>query len=109
MTTTEDKHRDYLRNLAPQERTMLVLRDELCEGSWDEHVGDLLARLKKKPHLHELRETITADIEHIEKLRAYEKEHGIDLDEYFEDVPLFPPPQGDLKRGLFTSMNWKRQ
>jgi len=36
-----DEHREFLRKLPPHERTLLVLREELYEGSWDEMKVDL--------------------------------------------------------------------
>ncbi len=78
-------HRDFLQRLSRQERTLLVLREELYEGSWKEMTVDLEARLKKKPHLFELSETIEADILRIQKLIDYERQHDIDLGEYLED------------------------
>ena len=78
-------HREFLRNLPPQERTLLVLREALYEGSWDEMKVDLEARLKKGPHVYELAEIIEADIERIQRLVFYEQSHDIDLGEYLED------------------------
>ncbi len=78
-------HREFLRSLSQQERTLLVLREELYEGSWDEMQVDLEARLKKGPHVYELAEIIEADIDRIKRLVSYEQSHDIDLGEYLED------------------------
>ena len=78
-------HRDFLQGLTRQERTLLILREELYEGSWEEMTADLEARLKTGPHLFELSETIEADIDRIQKLITYETEHDINLGEYLEE------------------------
>jgi len=78
-------HRDFLQGLTRQERTLLVLREELYEGSWQVMTADLEARLHKGPHLFELSETIEADIDRIQKLINYETEHDINLGEYLEE------------------------
>lgn len=80
-----DEHREFLRKLPPQERTLLVLREELYEGSWDEMKVDLESRLNKGPHVFELAEKIEADMERIERLVSYENSHDIDLGEYLDD------------------------
>lgn len=78
-------HREFLRNLTQQERTLLVLREELYEGSWEEMKVDLESRLEKGPHVFELAEIIETDIERIDRLVAYEQSHDIDLGEFLED------------------------
>ncbi|NRA74934.1 MAG: hypothetical protein HRU16_03255 [Planctomycetes bacterium] len=80
-----DEHREFLRKLPSQERTLLVLREELYEGSWDEMKVDLESRLNKGPHVFELAEKIEADMERIERLVSYENSHDIDLGEYLDD------------------------
>ena len=78
-------HRDFLQRLSKQEKTLLIIREELYEGSWTEMTTDLVARLEKGPHVFELSETIEADIARIQKLTEYELQHDIDLGEYLED------------------------
>lgn len=84
-TVVSAVHREFLRKLSAQERTLLVLREELYEGSWDEMKVDLESRLKKGPHVFELAEIIEADMERIQRLVSYEQSHDIDLGEYLED------------------------
>ncbi|MGE4633540.1 MAG: hypothetical protein AAEJ47_10935 [Planctomycetota bacterium] len=84
-SVVSDEHREFLRKLPPQERTLLVLREELYEGSWDEMKVDLESRLNKGPHVFELAEKIEADMERIERLVSYENSHDIDLGEYLDD------------------------
>ena len=84
-SVVSDEHREFLRKLPSQERTLLVLREELYEGSWDEMKVDLESRLNKGPHVFELAEKIEADMERIERLVSYENSHDIDLGEYLDD------------------------
>ena len=84
-SVVSDEHREFLRKLPQQERTLLVLREELYEGSWDEMKVDLESRLNRGPHVFELVEKIEADIERIARLVTYEHSHDIDLGEYLEE------------------------
>ncbi|MDE0961043.1 MAG: hypothetical protein OSB09_09705 [Planctomycetota bacterium] len=84
-TAVTADHRDFLQRLSKQEKTLLIIREELYEGSWTEMTTDLEARLEKGPHVFELSETIEADIARIHKLTEYELQHDIDLGEYLED------------------------
>ena len=61
-------HGRFLSELSEKERTLLILREELYEGSWKEMILDLSARLQKGPQVFELTETIEADLERIEDL-----------------------------------------
>ena len=78
-------HGRFLSELSEKERTLLILREELYEGSWKEMILDLSARLQKGPQVFELTGTIEADLERIEDLAKYENEHDINLGDYLED------------------------
>jgi len=78
-------HERFLSELSEKEKTLLILREELYEGSWQEMVLDLTARLQKGPQVFDLTETIEADLERIEELASYEKEHEINLGDFLED------------------------
>ena len=72
--------------LSDEERMLIRLRDELYEGSWDQFVDDLKARLAGKPHIFEigpvsdrLKETINNHLRMIDRLRALEKQLGVNL------------------------------
>ncbi|MGE0710199.1 MAG: hypothetical protein AB7N76_07660 [Planctomycetota bacterium] len=73
------EHAPLLASLGEAERTLLLLRDELYGGSWDELVADLEARQHRKPYVFKLSSRIEADLELIARLRAQEQEHGVDL------------------------------
>lgn len=72
--------------LSDEERMLIRLRDELYEGSWDQFVGDLKARLTGKPHIFEigpvsdrLKETINNHLRMIGRLQALEQQLGTNL------------------------------
>jgi len=75
----QERHREYYRSLSREERQLILLRDELYDGSWDEMVEDLRDRLAGKPYIFKLMNRIEEDLVRIEGLRRYEDEHGIDL------------------------------
>lgn len=72
-------HDRYAAALDPDERTLVTLRDELYNGSWEQMLGDLKDRLKGKPYIFKLVNRIQDDIGRIEKLRDYEQKHRINL------------------------------
>ncbi len=66
-------------SLTQDERMLLLLRDELYEGDWDELVQDLQDRLNGRPHLFDiqpasprLQETIRLHLQIIQRLRERE-------------------------------------
>jgi hypothetical protein len=65
--------------LSREDRTFLLLRDELYGGSWDDVESDLRARLGGKPFIFKLASRIEEDLERIERLRGIEQAHGVDL------------------------------
>jgi hypothetical protein len=81
------KVRRFVDGLTNEERMLVVLKRELYEGSWDEMLADLTARMEGRPYLFKLAQRISDDLERIERLRAFEQETGVDLGEYVEMVP----------------------
>jgi len=75
-------HKEFCAKLDPDDRTLIALRDEIYSGSWDLMLGDLRDRLEGKPYIFKLVNRIQDDIQRIEKLRAYEKKHQINLADY---------------------------
>jgi len=65
--------------LTPDEKDLVLLRDELYGGSWDDMLADLRNRLAGKPYIFKLVNRIHQDIDTIGRLRAMEKEKGVDL------------------------------
>ena len=61
---------------------LVVLNRELYEGSWDDMVEDLQARLEGRPYVFKLASRIGDDLERIGRLRAFENDHDVDLGDY---------------------------
>lgn len=54
--------------LSPEDRMLVLLRDELYEGRWDLMRQDLLDRLNGRPYIYKLVHRIQDDLERIERL-----------------------------------------
>ena len=78
--------REYVESLGPEEITLLILRDELYDGSWDEMRTDLVGRRDGKPYIFQLASRIDEDLERIQRLLRFEEEHNLDLGEYLDDA-----------------------
>ncbi len=61
---------------------LVVLRRELYDGSWDEMVKDLQARLEGRPYIFKLAHRIADDLDRIDRLRRFEQSVGQDLTDY---------------------------
>ena len=82
----EERHRVFAESLSKAERVLVLVRDTLCGGEWDELVEDLQARQSRKPFVLKLNTRIEDDLNRIVKLRTYEEEHGVDLRALLEGV-----------------------
>ena len=63
---------------------LIVLKRELYEGNWDDMIEDLRARLEGRPYIFKLVNRISDDLERIERLKAFETRHEVDLGDYVE-------------------------
>ena len=72
----------FIRELTGEERTLLVVRDELYSGSWDEMLKDLAARLQAKPYVFKLATRIEDDIVRIQRMRDFEDQHNVNLKDH---------------------------
>ena len=72
----------FARELLNEERTLLVIRDELYNGSWDEMLKDLTARLQAKPYVFKLATRIEDDIVRIQKMRDFEEQYNVNLKDH---------------------------
>lgn len=77
-------HEKFLAGLSPDEKTLLTLRDELYNGSWDQMLGDLKDRLSGKPYIFKLVNRIQDDIKRIEKLMDYERKNKVNLADFLK-------------------------
>lgn len=74
--------KDFINNLDKSVRVLVILRDELYEGSWVSMVSDLQSRLKGEPFIFKLANQIDADLQGIEALRTFENKQSINLGDF---------------------------
>ena len=79
--------RKFLSRLSPEEKQLLLLRDELYGGQWDEMETDMRSRMERKPHVFQLTNRIEDDLARIARLRAYEERCGVDSGALVADSP----------------------
>ena len=75
---------DYVAGLSNEHRMLVVLKSQLYDGSWEPMLDDLQNRLAGKPYIFKLANRIKDDIERIEQMQTFEKEHNVDLADYVE-------------------------
>ena len=73
------------RELTPDEKGLVLLRNELYDGSWQAMLEDLQGRLEGKPYVFKLARRIEEDIKLIAKLQKTEKDEGVNLTEMLGD------------------------
>ena len=83
--SSDESTRAYVATLGPEELTLLILRDELYDGSWEEMRTDLVGRRDGKPFIFQLATRIDEDLERIARLARYEQEHNLDLGDYLDE------------------------
>ena len=66
---------------------LVILKQELYDGSWDAMLTDLRSRLEGKPYIFKLAHRIQDDMKRIEKLQAFEQQHDISLNQYLTPTP----------------------
>ena len=84
---TQVKARRFVQGMSSEERMLVVLKRELYEGSWDEMVADLQARLEGRPYIFKLAHRIADDLDRIARLREFETSCSVDLGDYVELEP----------------------
>ncbi len=80
----EDRTRRFIECMTDEERMLVVLKHELYEGSWDEMVADLRARLEGRPYIFKLAHRIADDLERIDRLAQFEAQCNVDLADYVQ-------------------------
>jgi len=78
--------RGFVNDLSDEQRMLIVLKAQLYSGTWEPMLDDLRNRLAGKPYIFKLANRIQDDIERIEQMLEFEREHNIDLAEYV-DLP----------------------
>ena len=76
--------KDFIDTMSDEQRMLVILKKQLYGGDWESMLDDLRNRLEGKPYIFKLASRIQDDIERIEKLSQFEKEHKIDLADYVE-------------------------
>lgn len=71
----------FLQRLESYERVLIDLKDQLYEGSWQRIAEDLKSRLDGKPYIYKLSQTISRDLAAIQRMKAFEIRHQVNLSE----------------------------
>jgi hypothetical protein len=87
-----DRQKAFAEGLTKEDRLLVAIRDELYEGSWEELLGDLDARMNRKPFVLKLKTRLEEDTARVAKLRAFEREHSVDLKALLEELEGKPGP-----------------
>lgn len=83
--TSDDKQlNEFVAGLSDEHRMLVILKAQLYGGTWEPMLDDLQNRLEGKPYIFKLANRIKDDIQRIEQMRKFEKEHNVDLAEYVE-------------------------
>ena len=72
----------FVRGLNEQHRMLVILKSQLYGGRWEPMLEDLQNRLDGKPYIFKLANRIKDDVERIQFMQAFEKEHDIDLADF---------------------------
>ena len=75
---------DFVSALSEECRMLVVLKAQLYGGSWEPMLDDLKNRLSGKTYIFKLANRIQDDIERIEQMAEFEREHNVDLCDYVE-------------------------
>ncbi len=84
-TSLSVDHEAFVRGLRAEEVQLLVIRNELYDGSWEDMTRDLEDRRDGKPYIYKLINKIDEDLARIGQLKQYEQRHGIDLGDFLDD------------------------
>ncbi|HDZ22569.1 MAG TPA: hypothetical protein ENH80_08380 [Phycisphaerae bacterium] len=83
----QQKIRRFVERMTSEERMLVVLRQELYDGSWNDMETDLRARLDGRPYIFKLAHRIADDLDRIRRLRRFEQSVGADLTDYVDIEP----------------------
>ena len=85
-----DPHDNFFHTLTAEEERLLIIRDFLYNGDWEDVVKDLHSRKSGKPFVFKLNTRIDDDLIRIKRLRDYEKVHEVNLGYYLINSGKFP-------------------
>jgi hypothetical protein len=83
-SVTNQAVQDFVKTLSKEHRMLVILKEQLYEGSWEPMLEDLNNRLAGKPYIFKLATRIKDDIDRIEQLRAFEEDHNVDLKDFVD-------------------------
>lgn len=78
----EERAKQFVAGLSEEEIMLVRLRDELYDGRWESMLADLRDRLQGKPYVFRLAHPIQDDIDRIERLNRFERQHNVNLARY---------------------------
>ena len=81
-TDKETLAKEFISSLDQSVKVLIILRDELYEGSWDLMIKDLQSRLKGEPFIYKLANQIDADMQSITKIRAFEEKNSLNMGKF---------------------------
>jgi hypothetical protein len=85
-----EMHDLFLQSLSAEDEQLLVIRDFLYDGDWEEVIQDLRSRQSGKPFIFKLNTRIDEDLKRIDRLRGYERAHEVDLGKLLLGGGKFP-------------------
>jgi hypothetical protein len=77
---------DYVAGLSAEHKMLIVLKKQLYGGKWEPMYQDLKNRLAGQPYIFKLANRINDDIERIEQMMLFEKQHNADLGDYIDTI-----------------------
>ena len=77
---------DFVKGLSVEHKMRIVLKSQLYGGSWEPMYQDLKNRLAGKPYIFKLANRINEDIERIDEMVRFEKEHKTNLCDYVDVI-----------------------
>jgi hypothetical protein len=80
--SASDHAKQFVAGLTEEDIMLLRLRDELYDGRWESMLADLRDRLQGKPYVFRLAHPIQEDIDRIERLSRFERQHNVNLAAY---------------------------
>ncbi len=72
----------FVSGLDEQHRMLVILKQQLYGGQWQPMLEDLQNRLQGKPYIFKLANRIKDDVDRIDRMQAFEKEHNVDLADF---------------------------
>ncbi|MEN6386487.1 MAG: hypothetical protein ABFD79_15015 [Phycisphaerales bacterium] len=75
---------EFVKGLSAEHKMLIVLKRQLYGGKWEPMYQDLKNRLSGQPYIFKLANRINDDIERIEQMMQFEKQHNADLCDYID-------------------------